>query len=136
MVTSPDYLNQKVVHYIETKLAAAAISKRSYEYAASFEDFLKIINTTTNIDELVSMRTSIIQDIMQATTMQNVQRAKGVDPDAEQSTLTKSELSGALKLKRYIQQLTFAKVQAEKSLLRLGWSGSFENNMVSKSYKL
>lgn len=43
MLTSPDYINQKVVQNIESRLAAAAIKKRSYEYAATFEDFLKII---------------------------------------------------------------------------------------------
>lgn len=77
MITSPDYINQKIVQYIETRLAAAAISKRSYEYAASFEDFLKVINNTTCLDELLTIRTSIVNDIMQATTMQNLQRAKG-----------------------------------------------------------
>lgn len=132
MITSPDYINQKIVHYIETRLAAAAINKRSYEYAASFEDFLKIINATQSSDELVLIRTSIVNDIMQATTMQNLQQAKGLDPDAEQSSHSKSELTAATKLKRYIQQLSFAKAQCEKNLGKLGWSGNFSNVLVSQ----
>jgi sorting nexin-25 len=80
-LTSPDYINQKIVGYIETKLVAVAISKRSYEYAASFEEFLKVINTSQTIDELLSIRTSIVNDIMQATTMQNLQRSRGLDRD-------------------------------------------------------
>lgn len=43
MLTSPYHYNQTIVQYIESSLAAAAISKRNYEYAASFEKFLKII---------------------------------------------------------------------------------------------
>lgn len=81
MLTSPDYINQKIVQNIETRLAAAAISKRSYEYAASFEDFLKIINNAGNLEELSLIRKSIVNDLMHATTIQNLQRAKGVWSD-------------------------------------------------------
>lgn len=77
MITSPDYLNQKLVQYIESRLAAAAIKKRTCDYAACFEDFVKIISNSTSIDELLMIRTSIINDVLQATTMQNGQRAKG-----------------------------------------------------------
>lgn len=130
MLTSPDYINQKIVQCIESRLAAAAICKRSYEYAASFEDFLKVINHSNSMDELLSIRTSIVNDIMQATTMQNLQRAKGLDPDTEDgSNLTKSEMSAAVKLKRYIQQLSFAKTQCEKILGKLGWEGNFSNDL-------
>lgn len=130
MLTSPDYINQKIVQCIESRLAAAAICKRSYEYAASFEDFLKVINHSNSMDELLSIRTSIVNDIMQATTMQNLQRAKGLDPDTEDgSNLTKSEVSAAVKLKRYIQQLSFAKTQCEKILGKLGWEGHFSNDL-------
>lgn len=131
LLTSPDYINQKIVQFIESRLATAAMLQHSYEYAASFEDFLKVIASTNTIDELTSIRLSIVNDIMQATTQQNIQRSKGLDPDLEQSTFTKSELAAALKLKRYIQQLTFAKAQCEKNLMKLGWKGSFANELVS-----
>lgn len=137
LITSPDYINQKIVHFIETRLAAEAINKRSYEYAASFEDFIKIICASHSIDELVLIRTSIVNDIMQATAQQNVQTAtKIVDGDGEMgtgaaATLSKSDLAAANKLKRYIQQLSFAKLQCEKNLARLGWTGNFPNEWVS-----
>ncbi len=133
LLTSPDYINQKIVQFIESRLATAAMLQHSYEYAASFEDFLKVIASTNTVDELVSIRSSIVNDIMQATTQQNIQRSKGMDPDSEQSTFTKSELAAAIKLKRYIQQLSFAKAQCEKNLMQLGWKGSFANDLVSYS---
>lgn len=115
--------------YIESRLAAAAINKRTYEYAACFEDFLKIITNSQSIDELLMIRTSIVNDIMQATTMQNLQRAKGMDPDQEDNSMSKSELNTAIKLKRYLQQLSYAKAQCEKSLTKIGWEPQFNNDL-------
>lgn len=40
-------------------------------------------------------------------------------------------MAAALKLKRYIQQLSFAKSQCEKNLSRIGWEGNFSNDLVS-----
>ncbi|XP_016997620.2 sorting nexin-25 [Drosophila takahashii] len=128
MLTAPDYINQKVVQNIETRLAAAAMSKRSYEYAASFEDFLKIINNSGNLEELSLIRKSIVNDLMHATTMQNLQRAKGLDPDHEDHSLSKSELTAAVRLKRYVRQLTMAKGECEKNLAKFGWNGNYSSD--------
>ncbi|XP_037932093.1 sorting nexin-25-like, partial [Teleopsis dalmanni] len=125
MLTSPDYINQKVVQNIESRLAAAAINKRSYEYAASFEDFLKIINNSGNLEELSLIRKSIVNDLMHATTMQNLQRAK----DTDDHNLSKSEISAAVRLKRYVQQLNFAKIQCEKNLSKFGWNGNYSSDL-------
>ncbi|XP_017051936.1 sorting nexin-25 [Drosophila ficusphila] len=129
MLTAPDYINQKVVQNIETRLAAAAMSKRSYEYAASFEDFLKIINNSGNLEELSLIRKSIVNDLMHATTMQNLQRAKGLDPDHEDHSLSKSELTAAVRLKRYVRQLTMAKGECEKNLAKFGWNGNYSSDV-------
>ncbi|KAH8363775.1 hypothetical protein KR200_003648 [Drosophila serrata] len=129
MLTSPDYINQKVVQNIETRLAAAAMSKRSYEYAASFEDFLKIINNSGSLEELSLIRKSIVNDLMHATTMQNLQRAKGLDPDHEDHSLTKSEHTAAVRLKRYVRQLTMAKSECEKNLAKFGWNGNYSSDI-------
>ncbi|XP_001354527.3 sorting nexin-25 [Drosophila pseudoobscura] len=129
MLTAPDYINQKVVQNIETRLAAAAMNKRSYEYAASFEDFLKIINSSGNLEELSLIRKSIVNDLMHATTMQNLQRAKGLDPDHEDHSLSKSELTAAVRLKRYVRQLTLAKAECEKNLAKFGWNGNYSSDI-------
>lgn len=67
---------------------------------------------------------------MQATTLQNINRSRGVDPDVEKhansGAINKSELNAARKLKRYINQLTYAKVQCEKRLSDLGWDINFQ----------
>ncbi|XP_055601426.1 sorting nexin-25 [Uranotaenia lowii] len=143
LITSPDFINQQVVECIETKLMAVAINKRSYEYAANFEDFLKIINGCQSLDELHSIRGSIINDIMQATTMQNLQRTRGFDSDCfvgknsnsgnsstdSDNGPSRAEITASLKLKKYIQQLSFAKTQCEKNLSKLGWDGNVSNDV-------
>uniref|UniRef100_A0A1A9WDB2 PXA domain-containing protein n=1 Tax=Glossina brevipalpis TaxID=37001 RepID=A0A1A9WDB2_9MUSC len=129
-LTSPDYINQKIVQNIESRLAAAAISKRSYEYAASFEEFLKIINNSGNLEELSLIRKTIVNDLLHATTMQNLQRAKGIDPDNDPDhNLSKSDISAAIRLKRYVQQLSYAKTQCEKNLEKFGWNGNYSSDV-------
>lgn len=142
LVTSPDFINQQIVECIETKLVAVAIHKRSYEYAANFEDFLKVINASQTTDELHSIRGSIVSDIMQATTMQNLQRTRGLDCDFfmgktsggnnsgdSDNGPSRAEITASLKLKKYIQQLSFAKSQCEKCLSKLGWDGNVSNDV-------
>lgn len=134
LITSADYINMKIVQFVETRLAAAAISKRCYEYAASFEEFIKVINASTSCDELMLMQTSVVNDLLQATTMQNLQRAKGLDPDLVgdgDRQFSKSELSSAVRFKKYIQQLTFAKTQCEKQLVKLGCGDNVSDDLVS-----
>lgn len=130
MVTNPDYINQKIVELVQMKLASIALSRRSYEYATSFQDFLRIINASVSVDELTQIRASIINDLLQATTTQNLQRAKGVDIDGSSTgTLKRSDVRAALRLKKYIQQLSLAKSQSEKNLTKLGWVGNCSNDL-------
>lgn len=67
--------------------------------------------------------------MMQATTIQNLKRARGIDPDVDKKELAsgvgKSDLLAARKLKMYINQLSYAKAQCEKRLSLLGWDGAF-----------
>jgi sorting nexin-25 len=130
IVTEPDYINTVIVECVQSKLASIALSRRSFEYASSFQDFLRMINTSSSVDELLQIRSSIINDLMQATTTQNLQRAKGIDIESGSTAgLKRSEINVALKLKKYIQQLMLAKCQCEKNLTKLGWVGSCSNDL-------
>lgn len=129
MITNPDYINQRIVEGVQSKLASIALSRRSYEYATSFQDFLRIINSSMSVDELLQIRASIMNDLMQATTTQNLQRAKGIDIESgSAASLKRSDINAALKLKKYIQQLSFAKSQCEKNLTKLDWVGGCSND--------
>lgn len=80
-------------------------------------------------------RYEIVTKIMQATTLQNIKRSKGVDADISKLTnssgISKSEINAAKKLKKYIDQLMFAKKECEKRMSDLGWNMDYNIKNVS-----
>lgn len=95
--------------------------RKTYEYAESFEDFIRMVKSTKDLEVLKHIRYNIVTEIMQATTVQNVKRAQGLDP--ENNALGNSDAIRARKLKRYISQLTYAKNTCECHMQTLGWDG-------------
>ncbi|KAJ8676394.1 hypothetical protein QAD02_012181 [Eretmocerus hayati] len=120
-ITDPDYINQKILSYIEQQEMTEAFHRKTCEYADSFEDFMALIKHTRNLEVLKRIRYNIVTEIMQATTTQNIQRAQGLDP--ENTTYGKFDASQSRKLKRYISQLTYAKNTCERHMQALGWDG-------------
>lgn len=45
-------------------------------YADSYEDFVDMINGSSDVEELRQIRYNVLTEIMQATTMDNLRRAK------------------------------------------------------------
>ncbi|XP_058788923.1 sorting nexin-25 [Phymastichus coffea] len=121
-ITDPDYINRKIVSYIQQQQMAEALHRKTCEYADSFEDFIAMIKTTKDLEDLKRIRYSIVSEIMQATTTQNIQRAQGLDPE-NNTMFGKSDLAQGRRLKRYISQLTYAKKTCECHMQALGWDG-------------
>ncbi|XP_014481725.1 PREDICTED: sorting nexin-25 [Dinoponera quadriceps] len=121
LITDPDYINQKILAYIDQQQLAEAMHRKTYEYAESFEDFIRMIKASKDLEVLKHIRYNIVTEIMQATTIQNVKRAQGLDP--ENNAFGKSDAVQARKLKRYISQLTYAKNTCECHMQTLGWDG-------------
>lgn len=121
LITDPDYINQKILTYIDQQQLAEAMHRKTYEYAESFEDFIRMVKSTRDLEVLKHIRYNIVTEIMQATTVQNVKRAQGLDP--ENNALGNSDAIRARKLKRYISQLTYAKNTCECHMQTLGWDG-------------
>lgn len=93
-------------------------------------DLFHYIIRRSNQSSLSFLRYDIVTQIMQATTLQNIKRAKGVDIDLidksnNQHNISRQQVSDAKKLKRYIDQLTIAKAECEAALRKLGWDGAF-----------
>ncbi|XP_045763769.1 sorting nexin-25 [Maniola jurtina] len=130
LVTEPDYINQKIIQYLEAQKEVDAMHVRTHEYAKTFEDYIRLINSCNNVDTLKRLRYDIVTQIMQATTLQNIKRAKGIDIDMieksnNQHNVSRQQVTDAKKLKRYIDQLTIAKAECEAALWKLGWDGAF-----------
>lgn len=78
---------------------------------------------------------------MQATTLQNMNRARGVEADTVTEGSSggaggrggaagggRRQVAAARKLRRYISQLSYAKGQCESALTALGWEGPFPSH--------
>ena len=55
-VCDPDYLNQTVVMYLEDREKITATNKQQYAYAETYEDFVKLINMTVDVETLKQIR--------------------------------------------------------------------------------
>ncbi|KAL9971473.1 hypothetical protein ACROYT_G017639 [Oculina patagonica] len=121
MLCDPDYINQTLLVHLEAKEALTAQHKQGYAYAETYEDFIKMINTSNSVEALKQIRYHIIAEIMQATTINNL---KGIDQfgqdDKQGKALKKDAQLRARNLKRYINQCTVAKSQCERRIKMLG----------------
>ncbi|KAK3892859.1 hypothetical protein Pcinc_003300 [Petrolisthes cinctipes] len=126
-VCDPDWINMRLVSYLRQQQAAEELHRRTYMYAATYEDFITLIHDSTDIHDLQHLRRNIINEIMQATAINNLKKAKGVDLSKESTPQGsgKGDLLQARNLKRYINQLTYAKAQCERriSVLTSGRGG-------------
>ena len=56
IICDPDYLNQKIYGWLLYKEQLANEHKRTYAYAATYEDFMKMIQQCHDIEHLKHMR--------------------------------------------------------------------------------
>lgn len=55
-VCDADYLNQTLVMYLEDREKITETQKQQYAYAETYEDFVKLINTTVDVETLKQIR--------------------------------------------------------------------------------
>ncbi|XP_065058443.1 sorting nexin-25-like [Rhopilema esculentum] len=119
-VCDPDYLNQTLVIYLEDREKITETHKQQYAYAETYEDFVKLINTTTNIETLKQIRYHTIAEIMQATVIHNMKGIDHKDGNEKTAKRSKKEMLRERNLKRYINQCRVAKSLCEKRIRSLG----------------
>lgn len=118
MICDPDYINQTLLLYLETREKLSESHKKDYAYAETYEEFIRLINTGQDIEAVKQLRYHIIAEIMQATSINNL---KGLDHHGKPTqSYDKGEMLRARNLKRYINQCTVAKAQCEKRIKMLG----------------
>lgn len=55
-VCDPDWINQRLVAYLRQQQAAEELHRRTYMYAASYEDFITLIHDSTDVHDLEHLR--------------------------------------------------------------------------------
>nr|XP_015104548.1 sorting nexin-25 isoform X2 [Vicugna pacos] len=118
LLSNPDYINQMLLAQLERREQMNEHHKRAYTYAPSYEEFIKLINSNSDVEFLKQLRYQIVVEIIQATTISSfpqLKRHKG-----KETAAMKADLLRARNMKRYINQLTVAKKQCEKRIRILG----------------
>lgn len=113
MLCSPDYINLKLVSYLKWVQEEKERHRRTYEMTETFEDFVFIIDTCTDIEDLKLLRYKIVVEIMHATTLNNIKKQKGLSADKsiEPPTLSKGDLLLSRNLPKYIRQVRQPKTE-------------------------
>ncbi|XP_070316166.1 sorting nexin-25 isoform X2 [Odocoileus virginianus] len=141
LLSNPDYINQMLLAQLERREHMNEHHKRAYTYAPSYEEFIKLINSNSDVEFLKQLRYQIVVEIIQATTISSfpqLKRHKG-----KETAAMKADLLRARNMKRYINQLTVAKKQCEKRIRVLGGpaydqqeDGAFEEGDGPQSQKI
>ncbi|XP_026872922.2 sorting nexin-25 isoform X2 [Electrophorus electricus] len=120
-LSDPDYINQMLLAQLEHREQVNEHHKKAYTYAPSYEEFIKLISSSSDIDFLKQLRYQIVVEIIQATTISSIpQLKKQKDSKGKETAAMKADLLRARNMKRYINQLTVAKKQCEKRIRLLG----------------
>ncbi|CAL8264329.1 unnamed protein product [Lota lota] len=128
VLSDPDTINRMLLSQLEQREQQSEQQKKAYSYAASYEDFIKLISTSADINFLTQLRTQIMIEIIHATTISSLpQLKKQKDRKGKESAAMKADLLRARDMKRYINQLTIAKKQCEKRIRLIG-GPNYENS--------
>uniref|UniRef100_A0A8C6K840 Sorting nexin 25 n=1 Tax=Nothobranchius furzeri TaxID=105023 RepID=A0A8C6K840_NOTFU len=128
LLSDPDSINRMLLIQLEQREQQAEQQKKAYTYTASYEDFIKLISTSTDINFLKQLRYQIVVEIIHTTTISSLpQLKKQKERKGKESAAMKADLLRARDMKRYINQLTVAKKQCEKRIRLLG-GPSYENS--------
>ncbi|XP_072296149.1 sorting nexin-25 [Eucyclogobius newberryi] len=128
VLSDPDSINRMLLSQLEQREQQADQQKKAYTYAASYEDFIKLISTSADVNFLKQLRYQIVVEIIHATTISSLpQLKKQKDRKGKELAAMKADLLRARDMKRYINQLTVAKKQCEKRIRLLG-GPNYENS--------
>ncbi|KAG8453704.1 hypothetical protein GDO86_000364 [Hymenochirus boettgeri] len=121
LLSDPDYINQMLLSQLEYREQVNERHKKAYTYAPSYEEFIKLITSSSDVEFLKQLRYQIVVEIIQATTIGSFpQMKKQKDPKGKETAAMKADMLRARNMKRYINQLTVAKKQCEKRIKLLG----------------
>lgn len=118
----PHFINTRLLQYLRGVQLWKTLHARTYSYAANYEDFIRVIRLSDDLDELKHIRYSIVAEIVQASAINNLKRSRGIKltRDTRPQGVSKGDLLQARNLKRYINQLNYAKTQCEKRMRGMG----------------
>ncbi|KAG7282003.1 hypothetical protein CRUP_020108 [Coryphaenoides rupestris] len=76
VLSDPDTINSMLLSQLEQREQQAEQQKKAYTYAASYEDFIKLISTSADVNFLKQLRYQIVVEIIHATTISSLPQLK------------------------------------------------------------
>ncbi|KPP76924.1 sorting nexin-25-like [Scleropages formosus] len=136
VLSDPDYINRMLLAQLEHREQQTEHHRKAYTYAPSYEEFIKLISGSSDIDFLEQLRYQIVVEIIQATTISNMPRTKKQkECKGKEAAAMKADLLRARNMERYINQLTVAKRHCEKRIQQLGGPNyEQEDGVVDEGY--
>ncbi|KAJ8262199.1 hypothetical protein GJAV_G00163640 [Gymnothorax javanicus] len=121
VLSDPDYINRTLLAQLEYREQVSEHHRKAYTYAPSYEEFIKLISSSSDVHFLKQLRYQIVVEIIQATTISSLpQLKKQKEGKGKETAAMKADLLRARNMKRYINQLSVAKKQCEKRIRLLG----------------
>lgn len=84
LLCDPDVINETLYNWLDYRERLAREHKRTYSYAATYEQFMDIIEKCSDLEHLKQLRYNIITEIVHATAIQHFKRQKGEDTGTSQ----------------------------------------------------
>ncbi|CAF1020929.1 unnamed protein product [Rotaria sp. Silwood1] len=121
LICEPDYLNENILYHIEQLNLNNEQKLRKFTLASNYENFIKLIETSNDLDKLEQFWNYIVTEIMQATAIKNLLKEGVISNDNHQARLgTKGELLMNRDLTKYLNQLRRAKIVCERRITANG----------------
>lgn len=67
LICDPDFINQRILLILGRRESVRNSLNNKFAHAATYEDFIKLIKASNNVDELKQLHFKIMNEIMQAT---------------------------------------------------------------------
>jgi len=120
----PDFINQKLLAYLNRREGTAKSAQQNYAVFTTFERFMKHLRDCKNPEELKYLREYIITDIMQAKAVHKMKHSRSTGIQEMKFPIPipaqKAEmLLSRTNLPRYIKKLGLAKDRCEKQIKEL-----------------
>jgi len=93
LICDPDFLNLKIISYLAEKEASAKLLKRTFSYAANYEEFIKMIKSSDSLDEMKQFHYKIMNEIMQATIISEFKEAQVESSSSSNNSVNVSGMS-------------------------------------------
>ncbi|CAF1078838.1 unnamed protein product [Adineta steineri] len=121
LICEPDYFNENILLKLEQLNLNNEQKLRKFTLASNYENFIKLIETSNDLDKLEQFWNYIVTEIMQATAIRNLLKEGVISNDNHQARLgTKGELLMNRDLTKYLNQLRRAKIVCERHITANG----------------